>query len=169
MKGSQKPKKTGKKPAQKSLKERRSEKRAAAKTVAVARRVSGQAGAAQHGVEQIVEAGGRKANRGVRCAVVEPDLVRRPIVDEAAREHGVRDVADPLVRRIGREDPLRQPMEDAGRLVEVEQGEPDAVDAAADHLLDAVVDQQPAVLGLERRRPDARCGSRPTRLRRAAA
>jgi len=32
MKGSQKPKKTGKKPAQKSLKERRSEKRAAAKT-----------------------------------------------------------------------------------------------------------------------------------------
>ena len=32
MKGSQKPKKMGKKPAQKSLKERRSEKRAAAKT-----------------------------------------------------------------------------------------------------------------------------------------
>jgi hypothetical protein len=31
MKGSQKPKKTGKKPAQKSLKERRTEKRAAAK------------------------------------------------------------------------------------------------------------------------------------------
>ena len=31
MKGQQKPKKTGKKPAQKSLKERRSEKRAAAK------------------------------------------------------------------------------------------------------------------------------------------
>ena len=31
MKGQQKPKKTGKKPAQKTLKERRSEKRAAAK------------------------------------------------------------------------------------------------------------------------------------------
>jgi len=31
MKGSEKPKKTGKKPAQKSLKERRTEKRAAAK------------------------------------------------------------------------------------------------------------------------------------------
>ena len=40
MKGSQKPKKTGKKPAQKSLKERRSEKRAAAKTSRSLGRVS---------------------------------------------------------------------------------------------------------------------------------
>ena len=54
----------------------------------------------------------------------------------------------------GREDPFRGAMQHARRLLEVEQREPEAVDRAADRLLDPVVDQQPAVLGLQERRPD---------------
>ena len=151
MKGSQKPKKTGKKPAQKSLKERRTEKRAAAKTDALARRLTDRSASlgrrGQHGVEQVVELRGRDADRRVGRAVVEPDLAARP---SWTRPHGKTTFGTSPIRSYGasgREDPLRQPVQHAGRLVEVEQCKADPVDAAADDLLDAVVDQQPAVLG----------------------
>jgi hypothetical protein len=66
----------------------------------------------------------------------------------------VGDVACPLIGSERREDPVGKASQDACRLVEVEQGDADAVDVAADGVLDAVVEEQPAVLGPERRRPD---------------
>ena len=46
-------------------------------------------------------------------------------------------------------------VEDACRLVEVEHGETDSVDGAGDGFLDAVVDEEPAVVGLDERRADS--------------
>src|SRR5579863_4490569 len=76
-------------------------------------------------------------------------------MEEPAREDDVGDVTRPLVRRGRRQDPAGKPAQDARRILEVEQSEADAVDLARDRVLDAVVDEQPAVLGAERRRPEA--------------
>ena len=76
-------------------------------------------------------------------------------MEEPTREDDVGDVTRPLVRRGRRQHPAGQSAHDAGRLLEVEQGEADAVDLARDRGLDAVVDQEPAVLGAERWRPEA--------------
>src|SRR4051812_33568080 len=132
-----------------SLSTRRSSGRAAAE------RGSGLGRRREHRLEQLVEPCGREADRGVGGPVVEADVAARRVVDEAAGEDDVGDVAGALVGRDGCEHPPGEAAQDAGRLVEVEQREADAVDLAGDGLLDAVVDQQPAVLGTERRRADA--------------
>ena len=52
----------------------------------------------EHGLEDVAKPCGREADRAVGGAVVEPELVARGVVEEAAREDDVRDVAGALVR-----------------------------------------------------------------------
>src|SRR5204863_6772698 len=111
---------------------------------------SGVGRAGEHGIEEVVELGGGEADRAVGGAVVETDLAAG-VVDEAAGEDDVGDVAGPLVGCERGEDPGRKPAKDAGRLVEVEEGEPDPVDLTGDGVLDAVIEEQPALVGPQRR------------------
>ena len=94
---------------------------------------------------------------------------RSLVVDQPAREERVRHVALTLVRLARREHPVGGSAKHARRLLEVEQRETDPVDRAGDRLLDAVVDEQPAVLGLEQRRADPDAQRVPPGAARAAA
>src|SRR5205809_6551263 len=53
----------------------------------------------EHCFVQVVEHGGREADRGVRGAVVKPKFAGGAVVQQAAREDCVPHVALPLVRR----------------------------------------------------------------------
>src|SRR4029077_2977455 len=91
------------------------------------------------------------------------DAQRVPVVpdDPPTREDDVPDVADPLVRSLGAEGPLGGPGDDPCRTVAVEQGEPRAVDRPGRGEADAVVQDEPAVRGQERWRPDPDLVRRP--------
>jgi hypothetical protein len=109
----------------------------------------------EHSSEQIVEL---RASRGrSRCRPRRSRGAARRSPRRGRGRTGRRRSGTSPCARTGRavRGPTRQAAQHARRLVEVEQREPHAVDAAGDRLLDAVVDQQPAVLGLERRRADA--------------
>src|SRR5690348_10572900 len=106
-------------------------------------------------VQEVVESRGGDADGAVGGAVVEANLVAAGVVNKPAGEDDVWDVACALVWSERRKDPVGETSQDARRLVEVEQGEPDPIDLAADRVLDAVVEEQPAVIGPKRRRPDA--------------
>ena len=98
---------------------------------------------------------GRDGDARVRGAVVDPELVRRRVVDPAAREDDTRDIAGLLVRLDWPHDPPVAPVEDDPWILEVEEGEADPVDRAARRVVDAVVEDEPALGRLERRRPEA--------------
>ena len=110
---------------------------------------------AEHGLEKILESRGCNTDRAVGGAVVEADLVAAGIVNDPAGKDDVRHIAGSLVGGERSEDPVGEASQNARRVVEIEQGEADPVDLAGDGLFDAVVEEQPAVLGSERRRADA--------------
>src|SRR5882762_3313106 len=74
----------------------------------------------EHRVEQLVEPRGREADGGVRCAVVQANSIACWLVDQAAGEDDVGDIAGALVRCDRSEHPVGEPSQDAGRFVEVE-------------------------------------------------
>src|SRR4051794_40251506 len=60
----------------------------------------------EHGGEKVLERGGGETDRVVSRAVVHAYLAARRVVQEAAREDDVRNVAGALVRRERGEDPV---------------------------------------------------------------
>ena len=77
------------------------------------------------------------------------------MMNEAARKDDVRDVARDLVVRPRPEHPLLGAPQDVCGFLEVQQRQTRAIQAPSDGLAHAVVDDEPAVLGLERRGPHA--------------
>ena len=80
-----------------------------------------------------------------------------PLVASCKRPQGKTTLGTSPVRSYGASGPriqLGRRPEDARRLLEIEQREADAVHLAGDRVLHAVVDEEPAVLGPERRRSD---------------
>ena len=164
MKGSQKPKKTGKKPAQKSLKERRIGEARGGEDSRARSTSEPTAGSGQAARPARRRAGRRAARSRGRstCRRRRSRAGSRPSSGRGRDRTGRRRSGTSPIRSYGAAGARihsRQPVQDAGRLVEVEQRETDPVDAAADRLLDAVVDQEPAVLGLAAAAARCRSGS----------
>ena len=81
--------------------------------------------------------------------------VRRLVDEPAAREHDLGDVALALVRSARAEHPALTATEETRRLVGRGQREPHPVDRPGRRQVHAVIEDQPPVLGEQRRRSQA--------------
>ena len=106
-------------------------------------------------IQQLGEVAVRHARDRVGAAVVDGEAIRRRIDERRAREDHVRHVTDLLVRHLRREEVVAGTRDDAPRLVEVEQRRAHRVDEAVARGEDAVVDHEPALVGLDRDRAGA--------------
>jgi hypothetical protein len=99
-----------------------------------------------------------QADAGVGGTVVEVEDIGVGLVDQAAGEHDVGHVAGDLVLGVRPEDPLIRAAQDVGGVLEFEERQPRAVEAARHRVAHPVIDDEPAVLGLQRRgaQPDPR-------------
>ncbi len=96
--------------------------------------------------------GGGQADAGIGGAVVHPDFVAA--LDRAAGVNRVRSEALRLERELGGEGPGRGAEDELPRIMEIEQGQPEAIDEQLRDFFHAVIDQQPAVLRFNGRRAE---------------
>jgi hypothetical protein len=107
-----------------------------------------------HVGQHVAEPGGGDGDRGIGGAVVDAERVGLLVVHPTAGEDDVVDVAGPLIVGLGTQHPVVAPVEDDIRLLEVQERQPGAVQRAGRRGADAVVHDQPAIRGLQRRRPE---------------
>ena len=92
-------------------------------------------------IQHVRDAGGHETDARVSGAVVQAKLT---VPDDCATwENDVGDVAGDLVRRLRADDPFISTSEDAARIIEVEQGQADAIKRTSRSVAYAVIDDEP--------------------------
>ena len=108
----------------------------------------------QDKAEHFGERGGGQRDATVSRAVVDPQFIRLWPVNHSARKHHSRYVSHEFVVLPRTEDPFRAASPDLCRLLKIKKRQAGAVERTGGGLAYAVIDQEPAFWGFDRRRPD---------------
>src|SRR5262249_17855313 len=114
-------------------------------------------------IQQLSQLGRGQTDRGVRGAIVQTQLVTSFVMYHPAREDDIAHVARSLVRLMRTKDPLvSSPDRSAGNL-QIQQRQSQSVKTAGRSIAHAVIDDQPSVWRLNRRRRETDFVSVPPR------
>ena len=100
--------------------------------------------------EQLRETGCGKGYAGVCSTVVEPHRIS--ISYPAAWKYDLVNISENFVTLFRRKDPLIRPRKDSARIFQIQKSQPQPVNRAAGRRPDTMVENQPTLISLERRR-----------------
>ena len=101
-------------------------------------------------VVDLLNGGERNADVAVCAAVVQSDTTGISVLESSAGEADILDEASFLVPGLRREQVERAAVEDSGRLVDIQDSAADAIDVSVAGIADTVVENEPALVSLDR-------------------